>query len=251
MSEEQEVANTEQEATPAKDAKVESSTTEPVESPTKQDVQEVPFHERPEFTEFKARQEEKLKQKYEGEIQRERERADRLEREFLERTRPQQPQDDPYANFDEETRKWYKNDEIRVKKIAGQAAEEMERKLRAEFDIEKKSLYNEYGKLAAKEFLKENPEIKPGSDELRQIVEYARTKGLDLDEARKIVMFDKVQEAVKQKQEQKKKEEIKIKQAANVEVKTVTKNAIPTKSDSLDITMDEFLATAKSMGMDL
>jgi hypothetical protein len=222
-----------------------------VESTTPKGVQgDVPFHQRPEFIEFKERQEAKLKQDYDARMAQVNDRADRLERELLERTRPQKDEADPYAHLDEETRKWYKQDEERVRRIADKVAGEREQKLRVEFDSEKKALFNEYGKMAAKEFLKENPEIKPGSEELQQIVNYARTKGLDLDEARKIVMFDKLKDAVRQKDDEKKRTEIKAKQAANVETKTINKEPIPEKkSGGSDITMDEFDTIANQLGI--
>jgi hypothetical protein len=130
------------------------------------------------------------------------------------------------ANTPEEREFWQK-----VEKIADSKSEAKIRNLVENFEREKKVIYDTYGQLASKEFLKEHPNVKKGSEELKEIVNKARVNNLDLEDAYKIVMFDREKEAAAEGAKREKQQQNQKKLAANVERGTVSKEAPINKTD--------------------
>lgn len=244
-------ANVELEPSTTQDANPESdsSTEEPqTEEATSQQASEkdLPFHEHPAWKSFQDRKDK--------EVQKERERSDRLEQQLLELTNkaltPQQKEEVEQkiytAETPEEREFWQK-----VEQVAESRAKATEKRIRQEFEAKEKALLNQYGQMAAKQFLEEHPDIKKGSDELREIVKIASSRNLDLDEAYKIAMFDKnVQLAAdkeRKKQVQKKQEKL----AANVETKSLPPTSLPPQSGKGEIQADDFLKTAQELGIEI
>ena len=229
MSEEILDANTEQESSTVQDENTESSPVQSEETPSpKVTEKEPPFHEHPRFKEL-----------VEEKNNLQRQLVDLANKALTPQQNQAQIEQKVYdAKTPEEKAFWEQ-----VEKVADSISAKRERKLRDELDAEKKVIYTQTGQLLANEFLKVHPDIKKGSSELKEIVDTARNKGLDLDEAYKLVMFDKQVEAVAARKQEKTQEVIKNKVAANLETKTIPKNALKEKEKerSLSDVLDEQL----------
>jgi len=222
------------ESSTTEDEEVESSTTEEtqVEEATSEQAteKEPPFHEHPAWKDFQSRKD--------AEASRERERADRLERQLIESTKPRPTPDDPYAGLTDEEKRWYQQDDKRVARIAERISAGREEKLRQEFQAEKQVIYSEFGKLAANQFLEKNSDIKQGSPELEAIISEARESKVSLEKAKRIVMYDKQGNLAVEKVKKAKERKLKEKQEANLETSTVNDKGLPAKDDeSVDATM--------------
>lgn len=207
------------------DVIVDSSTTETQDgeaTPQKATEKEPPFHEHPRW---KEKQEE---------IRELKEQNQRLQEQFFQiasNPKPTQPQIEEKiyeATTPEEREFWQK-----VEKVAEQKSDAKIKNLVEEFKKEKQVLYDQFGQLAAREFLKDHPNIQKGSDELREIISTARTKNLDLEDAYRITMFDREKEMAAETARKEKQEQNKKKLAANVERGTVSTEA-PINRDADD-----------------
>jgi hypothetical protein len=198
------------------DVSTESSTeaqTEEATSP-KATEKEPPFNEHPRWKELQEERREL------------REQNNRLQEQLFQianNSRPMQPQIEEKieeAATPEEREFWRKVDDRAEKR-----AEAKIKNLVEEFKKEKQVLYDQFGQMAAKEFLKDHANIQKGSAELKEIVNTARTKNLDLDDAYKLVMFDKEKEMAAENAKRQKQDQNKKKLAANVERGTVSTEA--------------------------
>lgn len=208
-----------------------------LEEPTSEEgvEKEVPFHQHPRFKEL-------VDQKNEAKQQ-----ADLLQQKLLELTDKaltrKEPSEDPYADLDGESKRWLKQRDVQVEEIARRVAAEERKKAEVEIQM----VRNEYGKVAAQQFLSGHPDVNKGSDELRTIVNKAREIGGNLDDAYKIVMFEKNGEAAARRATQKKQQQIKEKLAANVETKgTSDKGLKPKGPEDFD---SAFLEAEKELGI--
>lgn len=223
MEEEQKVAKIEEDSTPVQDAEESESSTDEaqVEEATSEQATEkqTPFHEHPRWKEI---QEEKLEWK---------ERAQKLEEQYLELAKPKTPEADPYADVeDKQTKDWYKQRDERMKQIAKEAAAVERQKA----EIEIKALRDAYGQIAAKDFLKDHPDVKKGSDDLKQIVQKAQAIGGNLEDAYKIVMYESNAQKAVEAATKKKTKQTQDKLAANVETKGVPPSLPPKDDKSFD-----------------
>ena len=217
MSEEIKDDNIELESSPVQDEEVSDSSTEETEASQSEEATSTkatadgPFNEHPRFKEL-------IEEKNEY-----REQLRQMQQQLLDVTRPKETEQDPYAGKTaEEVQFWQQVEKIAERKAAA------ERK-KAESEIQ--AVRNEYGKIAANQFLSAHPDVPKGSQELKDIVKTAQELGGNLEAAYKVVMFDsnaqrKVEE-VKKSQLKKTKE----KMAANVETKSLPVGAIKAKDD--------------------
>ena len=233
-------ANIEQESSPVQtDENAESSTesgdqtTQPAEGTAQKPVEKgIPFHEHPRWQQLiqerdKTREE---LQKTQQELQ--------YIKGVVETQKPTVTLDDPYAHItDPETKRWYQDQDKRMRTIAQQEKSDLEKKLRSEFEQEKRVLYQQFGKVEANEFLKSHPDLKRDSDELKAIVKKAQVytqSGMDyseaLNDAYRTVMFDKAQE--NKVDELKKQNQLKTQQKvqANLEIQQVSQQGLPDKN---------------------
>lgn len=250
-------ANIEQETSPVQDVNPSESSTEetqPAEGTAQQPVEkEVPFNEHPRFRELiedskKAKELELELNKTKAEFQ--------YIKGMVESQRSPVTSEDPYAHIaDPETKRWYQEQDKRMRSIAEKTAAEREEKLRKDFNEEKQVLYQQFGKFAANEFLKAHPDLKRDSYEMKTIVRKAQIStngGMDyneaLEDAYRATMFGKVKEQAVE--ETKKQTQLKTQQKvqANLETTQVS-NAIPEKKRFSDkIEMGDFDKVIKDTG---
>ena len=210
------------------------------EDATSSKATETPFNEHPRFKEIIAE-----KNEY-------KQRAHDLEAKLYEsmnRTVTPQVQADIQeqlyqANTPEEKHFWQT-----VEKVADKIADKKLAVKEKEYRQEISGLYQQYGQLSANEFLKSHDDIKRGSDELKEIVTIASKRGLDLDEAYKIVMFDKNVQRAAEGRKEKEQSKMHQKVAANVETKSTQSDAIPKKKIGERITMEDLELVAKEHGV--
>lgn len=206
-------------------------------TPKQATEKEPPFNEHPRWKEL---------QEDRRELREQNERLQAQLLQIVENTKPTEPQikEKLYdAETPEEREFWAK-----IEKIADAKAKERESELIKKFEAERTALYNQYGKLAAESFLKSHPDIKRGSQELKEIVRTAHTKNLDLDEAYRLVMWEDAQtravEEFKKKQQQKNKDKL----AANLETNTIPKGSPADKNvEDFD---SAFLNAVKESGIE-
>lgn len=227
------------ESSPVTDAQVASSTAEvqPAEGTAQKPVEpkeEPPFHEHPRFKELISEKRELQEQN----------------KQLLEtlRSMPRQEQaavieqKEYLANTPEEKEFW-RTVEATADRLATKKIAEKEKQFSAQIG----AVYKQVGAIAAKEFLKDHPDVKRESDDLKDIVALSSQRGLDLDEAYKIVMFDKAQQLAVEKEKTKQQQNVKARQAANVETSSIPHNSIIKPKDaSLESAMD---AAAKELGL--
>jgi hypothetical protein len=175
---------------------------------------EVPFDEHPRWKEVQTAKHEAERAAAEAKAQAE------YYKGLAEGSKPVPIPEAPEGSTPEE-REFWKKVEDKAKKVADKVRQEE----RERFETELKTVRNEYGKIAANQFLKDHPDISRGSKELEDIVRKASQSGLPLDDAYRIVMFDKAQETAVEKSKREKQELNKKKLAANVETKTVAKES--------------------------
>lgn len=250
-------ANNDQESSPVQDVNADPSTveTQPAEGTAQKPVEkEVPFHEHPRFQQLlekskKADELEQKLQKTEADLQ--------YLRGMVESQKNPSTPEDPYAHVtDPETKKWYQEQDKRMVAIAQKTSSEREDKLRKEFEQEKQILYQQFGKVAANEFIKAHPDLKRDSDEMKAIVRKAQVytqSGMDyteaLDDAYRTVMFDKKIE--KTAEDTRKQTQIKTQQKvqANLETQQVSQQGLPEKQRVSDkIEMGDFDKVIKETG---
>lgn len=222
---EDEKLNVTEDVVTPQDVNTESSPVEPqseeATSP-KATEKEPPFHEHPRWKELQEERKEL------------REQNQRLQEQLFQianSSRPVQAQVEEKlyeAATPEEREFWHK-----IEKIADVKSEAKIKNIVEEFQKEKKVLYDTYGQLAAKDFLKDHPTIKRGSDEMKEIITTANSKKLDLEDAYKLVMFDKEKEMAAENARKEKQDENKKKLAANVERGTISKES-PVNPEKLD-----------------
>lgn len=246
----------EQESSPVEDEEVESSTTEETQdeeaTSEKAPEKEPPFHEHPRWQEVqeqrKQAEDSAAKAKAEAEYY----------RGLAEASKPKENEPDPYAGMDAETKAFWENVDKRAEakalSIVDKARKEATEPLRQQLQASNKLL----GNVIAKDFLKEHPELSKESPEMKLITKKAESEvrfGKDindaLDDAYRVVMFDKVGQMAAEKEKKKTQSQTKKKLAANVETKTVSRQSLPSKSNNLNITADDMGKTAKELGMEL
>ena len=171
-------------SSPVQDVPVESSpieqeqVTEQAPPTPSQPVVEPPFHEHPRWRE----------------VQQEKEQL-RLEKqqllETLQRVAPQphaQPEVDPYAGMDPQTAEFYRQMDRRIEqKAAAIAAQQLQGITPAADNIRR-----ELAEIKIAQFRRENPDIKPGSQEEAAIAGFVQ-QGFDLNTAKKLALFDKLE----------------------------------------------------------
>ena len=221
----------EQESSTVQDETTESSPVQ-VEEATSQKAteKEPPFHEHPRWKEMQEEKRQLLEEK----------------RQLLELANKMTPHQQAVqveqniyeAKTPEEKAFWQQ-----IEKVADSISAKREKKLRDELETEKQVLYKQTSQLLANEFLKSHPDIKKGSEELKQIVSTAQGRSLDLDEAYKLVMFDKNVELAAARKQEKTQETLKQKSAANLETKTIPKTVMKEKEKerSMGEIMDELV----------
>lgn len=231
MPEEEQDDNIQEDPSLLEDDELEDSSTSE-DDVEQEEEKQPPFHEHPRW---KERDEE---------LRRERQRSDELQRQLLELTRPKQEvrQEEQLGETPEAREFW-----SQVKKLAKQEAETARKQAQEVYEAELKAIRQEYGKMAANSFLKEHPDLKPGSPELNQIVHKAQTHNLDLNDAYKLIMFDKKESDRAVAKVNKKKQIAKEKLAANVETKSVPQSSFANNKNS-DIEAD-FDKAWKDLGL--
>jgi len=214
MQEELNDEKLELETSPEQDEESSSSSdeeTQDEEATSEKATEEVPFNEHPRFKQLideKNELKDEVKQ---------------LRNQVFDAVKPKEVEQDPLAGKSPEEKEFWRN----VKEISRKEAMEVAKQKEAELQ----AIRNEYGKVAANQFLSSHPDVKKGSEELKQVVKKAQEIGGNLEDAYKIVMFDsnaqREVEKVKKVKQQKTKEKI----AANVETKTLPPGAIKAKDD--------------------
>lgn len=197
----------------------------------KAEQEQVPFNQHPDWIAFQRRKEEEAK--------RERERADRLEKQLFDITNkittPQAP--DPEANLTPEERAFWK----RQREIAHEEAEKVANEKEVVFNKRLTEAQMTSATLLYRDFQRQHPDVKPGSLEEIQIAGYFK-RGYDLEDAYKLTMGDVVHkkelEEVRKSGQAKTQEKIK----ANLETTSVSGQGLPTKTKkSFEDTLDEGL----------
>jgi hypothetical protein len=150
---------------------------------------------------------------------------DRYQQDIVQRQQqapqPQAPQADPYAGKSPEERAFWEE-------VDRRAEERAKRIVNEQITPQLEAAKLEFARQRISEFHKEHPEIKPGSPEEQMIVEKVR-QGYVLDDAYKVVMYEKklAEKQVASEQQQKQRLEAK-KQANVVSPQSVSSQAIPT-----------------------
>lgn len=213
MMEENQVANISEESTLEETDETSDSSTEETQDSEATEEQateeQTPLHEHPRFKEVIGEKNE-LKEQVQALQNKLLEVTDRV-------TTNQQSKEDPYADLDQQSKAWLKQRDAQVEEIARRVATEERKKA----EVEMQAVRNEYGKLAAQQFLDKHEDVKRGSEELTKIVEKAKAIGGNLEDAYKVVMFDKNVEKAVQGATKKRQEKIKEKIKANVETEGV------------------------------
>ena len=136
-------------------------------------------------------------------------------------------QPDPYANLTPEEKNFWKQVDERAETIAQRKIESVRPQVEQELRETKEAVAS----MAYERFQLQHPDVKPGSQEENAIAQYFQ-RGYSLDDAYKVVMFDRigVQKAQQVKDIQVNKVQQKI--AANVETKGIssTSNLSPKMS---------------------
>ena len=214
MVEEKLVENTETQATETQDEEtLDSSTdeTQDEEATSEKATEEVPFNEHPRFKELISE-----KNELKDEVK-------QLRNQVFDAVKPKEDKTDQDAGKSLEEKAFYQDMDKRMRKVA---AEE-----RSKAEVEIQAVRNEYGKLAANQFLNSHPDVKKGSEELKDVVRKAQEIGGNLEDAYKIVMFDSNAQREVEKVKQKKVLKTKEKVAANVETKSLPEGAIKARDD--------------------
>jgi len=214
MTEENVVDNTETEATQTQEEEVSESSTDETqdeEATSEKATEQVPFNEHPRFKELideKNELKDEVKQ---------------LRNQVFDAVKPREVEQDPNTGKSLEEKAFYEDMDKRMRKVA---AEE-----RKKAEVEIQAVRNEYGKLAANQFLNAHPDVSKGSEELKQVVRKAQEIGGNLEDAYKIVMFDSNAQREVEKERKSKQQKTKEKIAANVETKGLPAGAIKAKDD--------------------
>ena len=99
-----------------------------------------------------------------------------------------QPEVDPYAGMDAPTAEFYRNMDKRIEQKAAQLADQRIAGVLQAVDAGRRELAG----MKIAQFRKENPDIKPGSQEEVAIAGYVQN-GVDLDSAKKLALYDKLE----------------------------------------------------------
>lgn len=249
MVEEINVANTEQETTPVQDAEVDSSPTETQdeEATSQKATEELPFHEHPRWQEI---QDEKRAL---------REANERLQQQLTDvALKVSTPKDteDPYAGLSDEERAFYKNLDSRYEQKFTKIVDKVRKEERQAIQQELQGYQKMVGSVLAERFLDKHPDISKGSPEMKNIVVKAQREaslGKDLnealDDAYKVVMYERNAQRAADKEREKYKQKIKDKAAANVEQKSIPSQNLPPAGNQSFI--EVFDQVAKESGLPL
>ena len=246
MTNETEVANIEPETTPVQDVKTESSSESTAEA-TAQKAVETPFHEHPRFKEL-VQEKNQLKEMNE-----------RLQQQAFELVnRTQNPQQQIQEQIVEAKTPEEKTFWELVHKVAKVEAEKTRKDAEKIYQSEIQGYQKMVGTVIADRFIEKNPEIEKGSENMKQIIHKSQeftARGFDITEslemAKRYVMFDKIGEMAVQKSREKEKQKTQQKQQAVLETNSVPEKAIPKGSPGLAISMDDLMATAKQLGIEI
>lgn len=237
MTEEIKDANIVEDPSLQPDVDTESSPEAPAEATAQQAEQkEVPFHEHPRWQEI---------QREKQEVQEEKDYWRNKAMEFAEKvTAPKQvemPTEDDYANMDAETEKFYRNLDARYEKRMKKFAEEVSRPILEENRIIKQRL----AEMWQKDFRRENPDVKPGSEEERLIASKVK-QGYSLEDAAFLVMGPKRIKEAEAKGQAKKAVKTEEKMKANIETSSIPRvSGLPTeRKRSFRETLDDNLKKA-------
>lgn len=207
-----------------------------VETTTPKVEQKPPFNEHPDWKKFQERKE--------REVQESQERANRLERQLFELTnRLTQPKvEDPDEGMSAEERAFFEKMDKRAELRARKVIEEMAPQFRSEL----KETREVVAALTYEKFLNKYPDVAPGSQEEGQIAQLFQ-RGYSLDDAYKVVFFDKARQKEVQQVKTNQIQKQQIKQAANLETSGVATGGLPTKTK---LSVREFAAQkAKELGL--
>ena len=184
-----------------------------VETPTQKVEQEkeVPFNEHPRWRE----------------VQEERNYWRELALKQAQPTVSPTPQADPYAGLTPEEKVFWQKVDERAEAIAQKKIESVRPQVEQELRQTKEAV----SLMAYERFQQQHPDVKPGSPEENAIAQYFQ-KGYTLDDAYKVVMFDKIGTQKAQQAKEVLVNKVQQKIAANVETKTIspTSNLSPKAS---------------------
>jgi len=137
---------------------------------------------------------------------------------------PQQPETDPYAGMDAQSKLWMQERDKRVVQLAKSVVSEEKNQLRAELDALKQG----YGDVREKLFRQENIDVVPGSQEEKEIAQYINM-GMQPDKAAWAVLGDKRVKDVQRKTNLKVKTSPQVKAQANLNTSSVPQGSLPQK----------------------
>ena len=181
------------------------------EATSEKATEKVPFNEHPRFKEL-INEKNELKDE-----------VKQLRNQVFDAVKPKEAEQDPNAGKSLEEKAFYEDMDVRTKRIVDNAIKKAEEKVQV--------VYDAYGKIAAERFLDKHPDIKKGSQELKDIVKKAQQIGGNLEDAYKIEMFDSNAQREVEKVKKVKQAKTKEKIAANVETRNLPPQAIKAKDD--------------------
>lgn len=224
------------------DGSVDSSTTDsgnpdaPVETPTPKVEQETPFHEHPRWKERQAELERERQEKayWQQQAQKALEIANRS-------TTHHVPEEDPLAGVSPEERQAWE----RIQKLARIEAEKIVKSKEEIFNREIQQTREHVVALAYQDFQRKHPDVTPNSPEEIEIAKRVK-QGYPLEDAYKIVMFDRNAQRAANQVKQQVNDKTKQKMAANLETSTIPQNSgIPQqKKQSFRDSTEELLRKA-------
>lgn len=195
-----------EESSSSQDVETESSTEELAETPAQQAV---PEEQHVPYDRFKEVAEEKnyWRDKY----------AEITSRQPVVQT---QPEVDPLANADPQTKLFYQDLDNRTKAAISVALQEKEREYRAQID----ALAIQNAKVQERLFRQDQKDVLPGSREENEIAQYIRM-GMDPDKATWAVMGPKRVDVAKSVKTVKQQDKLKMKAQANLETPGIQENS--------------------------
>ena len=239
MEDEQVDANEEEVSSTPQDENVESSTTDLAEPTAEQGDQgkDVPFHEHPRWQEKQKEAEEAKAQAeyYKGMAE--------ASQKFAQPTQ-KQPQVDPYAGMDAQTKVFYQDMETRMKSVADSQWQTKEAQYNQVIQQQTAAIAN----LQEKAFRSDNADVAQGSVEERQVAELIR-KGVPPDQAAWAVMGPKRTQEAERKGTVKKTATKEMKAKANLETSSIpAQTGIPATGEKLSFG-EKLQRKAKEVGM--
>ena len=137
---------------------------------------------------------------------------------------PQQPETDPYAGMDAQTRVFYEDLERRNNKLFDKRIAERERDYQAKID----ALANSTAQLQEKMFRQTNTDVEPGSIEEKEIAGYIRM-GMPPEKAAMAVLGEKRIKDAQRQTNLKAKTSPQVKAQANLNTSSVPQGSLPQK----------------------